>query len=174
VAPCPLFFYLSIDGLRGVRYKATVFVVELYSFSKSASIDPASRRECEEIMSEIFKENPSYWPYGLSIKGHQSADHADVYMIREASSRRPVGFTGWQEFQERSVPGNETSPLIKVGYYSIGILHEYRGHGLAKAAVARLLREKAASVDEVRAFIMPHNKPSIELAARLGVPVVHG
>ncbi len=148
-----------------------MFTVELVRFDKSANVNPASRRECEEIMSEIFKEDPSYWPYGLSIAGHKCADHADVYMIREASTRRPIGFTGWQEFKKRK---GKNGPFEKIGYYSIGILPEYRGHGLAKAAVARLLQEKAAGVDRVEAFIMPHNTPSMGLADALGISVTHG
>lgn len=55
--------------------------------------------------------------------------------------------------------------------YSIGILPEYRGHGFAKEAVAKILREKAAGVDEVRSYVMPHNQKSKAPAASLGVPV---
>lgn len=132
---------------------------------KSASegqfeIDPEARRECEDIMDKIRNENPSYWPYGLDIKGH----NAGVWMVRQASDNKPVGFVGWQERHEGRV---------KTGYYSVGILPEYRGHGLASAAVSNLLREKAAGVDRVQAFIVPHNEPSHNLARKLGIPIVH-
>ena len=111
-------------------------------------------------MERIRAEDPSYWPYGLDIKGHDGG----VWMVRQASTDRPVGFVGWQERKQGRT---------KVGYYSVGILPEYRGHGLAKAAVARLLSEKAASVDRVQAFILPHNTPSIALARSLGVQITH-
>ena len=119
-------------------------------------------------MEKVRREDPSYWPYGLDMKNHIAAG-GNVYMIRSASTREPVGFTGWQEFQEKAASG---AP-IKVGYYSIGILPEFRNNGFAKAAVAQLLKVKAASVDQVKAFIVPHNAPSHRLAESLGVPVVH-
>lgn len=132
--------------------------------SKSAnesehSVNLNSRRECEEIMDAIYKENPSYWPYGLSIGSHDGG----VYMIREASTKRPVGFTGWQEREENGQ---------KVGYYSIGILSDYRNNGYAKQAVAKLIKIKSANVDRVQALIMKHNQPSLALAEKLGIPVV--
>ena len=136
--------------------------IERAAFTKSGSvhtIDSAARRECEDLMERIRVEDPSYWPYGLSVAGHD-----DLYMIREASTRRAVGFTGWQEFNE----GGK-----KVGYYSIGILPEYRNHGMAKAAVAELLGMHAPTVDCVKAFIAPHNTRSACLARSLGITVVH-
>lgn len=125
---------------------------------KSAAARPALQ-ECEDIMSRIYGENPRYWPYGLDTKGHD-----ELYMIREASTKKAVGFTGWQEFRE----GRD-----RVGFYSIGVLPEYRGNGFAKAAVSQLLERKAAGVDRVQAFIVPGNTKSIRLAAVLGIPVVH-
>lgn len=146
-----------------------MFTVEEVSFDKSASvINSESRREVEDIMDRIYREDPSNWPYGCGIEGHVSTG-GNVYMIRSASTREPVGFTGWQEFREKAASGKP----IKVGYYSIGILPEFRHNGMAKAAVSQLLKIKAASVDQVKAFIVPHNTPSHYLAESLGVPVVH-
>lgn len=110
-------------------------------------------------MKKIYDENPSYWPYGLDIAAHDGG----VYMIREASTGKPIGFTGWQERNEDN---------IKVGYYSIGILPEYRNNGFAKKAVAKLISIKAANVDRVQALVMKHNKPSLALADALHIPVV--
>ncbi len=140
-----------------------MFTVEKLSFNKSASasetsINLESRRECENIMKRIYDEDPSYWPYGLDLSSHDGG----VYMIREASTRKPIGFTGWQERMEGST---------KVGYYSIGILPEYRNNGYAKQAVAKLISVKSANVDCVKALIMKHNKPSLALAESLHVPV---
>lgn len=146
-----------------------MFILEEISFDKSASvINSAARREVEDIMDRIYREDSSNWPYGCSIRGHLETG-GNVYMVRSASTREPVGFTGWQEFQEKAASGKP----IKVGYYSIGILPEFRQNGFAKAAVAQLLKIKAASVDQVKAFIVPHNAPSHQLAESLGVPVVH-
>lgn len=126
--------------------------------SYTRSFDAEARRECEGIMDKIYKENPEYWPHGLNI-----ASHDDMYMIREASTNEAVGFTGWQE---RVRDGK------RVGYYTVGVLPEHRNKGYAKAAVAKILCNKAASVDKVQAFIVESNKPSRELAASLGVEVV--
>lgn len=112
--------------------------------------------ECSQIMDKIVAENPSYWPYGCN----PDMFNGGVYLIRKSASHEPVGFTGWQEFQEDGK---------KIGYYSIGILPEYRQQGFAKEAVAKLINEKSASVDEVRALVMKHNKPSLELAKALNV-----
>lgn len=111
---------------------------------------------CSKIMDRIVAENPSYWPYGCNPEMFNGG----VYLIRKSASHEPVGFTGWQEFDEDGK---------KVGYYSIGILPEYRQQGFAKEAVAKLINEKSATVDEVRAFVMQHNKPSLELAKTLNV-----
>jgi hypothetical protein len=112
--------------------------------------------ECHRIMNKIVSENPSYWPYGCD----PTMFNGGVYMIRKSASHEPVGFTAWQEFNEDGK---------KVGYYAIGILPEYRNQGFAKEAVSKLINEKSASVDEVRAFIMSHNKPSLQLAKALNV-----
>lgn len=138
-----------------------MFTVTHFDFrghAKSASVLSA-RSECEDIMRKIYKEDPSYWPYGID-----AANHDELFLIRKSGSNDPVGFTGWQEFNEGGV---------KTGYYSIGILPEYRGNGFAKEAVTNLIRTKAATVDRVQAFIVPHNKKSIGLAHKLGVPVRH-
>ena len=115
-------------------------------------------REVEDVMQRIYKENPSYWPYGLSIPMH-----TNMYAIRDKGTEKIAGFVGWQEFNE----GGK-----KVGAYSIGILPEYRKHGFAKEAVAKLLMEKSGHVDRVCAFIMPKNGPSHALANSLSVPIV--
>jgi len=111
-------------------------------------------------MDRIYKEDPGKWPHGLQMSGFDGG----VYMIREASTGSPVGFTGWQE--KRGSYGE------RVGYYSIGILPDYRRNGYAKAAVNQLLHDKSANVDRVEAFIAKGNKPSIALADALGVDVV--
>jgi RimJ/RimL family protein N-acetyltransferase len=128
--------------------------------TKSAcNVNSADRRECEGIMRTIYQENPTFFPHGLFIEGLD-----DAYVVKQASTLKPVGFTGWQEFPE----GRQ-----KVGYYSIGILPEFRGQGYAKSALAGILAEKEASVDKVRAFIVPHNLPSIRLAESFGIEITH-
>lgn len=141
-----------------------MFTVEKVQMTKSAhetetSINLEARRECENIMKRIYDEDPSYWPHGLDIAAHDGG----VYMIREASTKKPIGFTGWQERMEGPT---------KVGFYSIGILPEYRNNGYAKQAVAKLISIKAANVDRVQALVMKHNKPSLALAESLHVPVI--
>lgn len=131
------------------------YTVELY---KSASVkDMSAREEARGIMKKIYDEDPSYWPYGLDIPGHES-----LYIIRDNMTKAAAGFVGWQEMVENGK---------RVGSYSIGILPEYRKKGFAKEAVAKVLRIKSAAVDEVRAYVMKHNAPSHALADSLGVKV---
>lgn len=136
------------------------FFVEHYTITPFAGEKNASsgRQECEAIMERIYNENPTYWPYGLNVKGHQ-----DVYLVKDATTKQPVGFVGWQEFTEY--------PNRRVGSYSVGILPEYRGNGYATEAVARVLREKSAGVDEVRSYVVHSNVASHGLADKLGVQV---
>lgn len=116
-----------------------------------------SYMEVQNVMSRIYNEDPSYWPYGLAIPGHQ-----DVYAIRDSQTEKIAGFVGWQEVKQNGK---------KVGSYSIGILPEYRGRGFAKEAVAKILLKKAAGVDSVCAYVMSHNAPSKKLANSLSVPI---
>ena len=141
------------------------FYIEEAQMVKSASsseytLNPSARAECEHIMGKIYSEDPSYWPYGLTVSGHNGG----MYMIRQASTNEAVGFTGWQE---RAEDGK------RVGYYSVGVLPEYRGNGFAKRAVSQLLAKKASTVDKVQAFIMSHNRKSMNMANSLGVPITH-
>lgn len=140
-----------------------MFYVQELSMVKSAgedsyTINSNSRLEMESIMDRIYKENPSYWPDGLSISGHEN-----LYMIRSASTNEPAGFVGWQTRKEANT---------KVGYYTIGILPEFRRNGYAKAAVSKLIEKKANEVDTVRAYIVPHNYASRSLANKLNIPIV--
>jgi len=115
-------------------------------------------------MGQIYGENPEYWPYGLNIGGHDGG----CWLVREASTMKAAGFVGWQERSEWL-----KDRFIKVGYYTIGILPEFRNRGMAKQAVDALLRRKSASVDMVKAFIVPGNNKSMSLAKSLGIAVVH-
>ena len=136
------------------------YVVDYIAFPADGTkqaYDLSGRMEAQAIMDRIYNEDPSYWPYGLGIPGHDG-----VYLIRDKMTKQAAGFVGWQQMLE----GGRL-----IGSYSIGILPEYRGHGFAKEAVAKILREKAAGVDEVRSYVMPHNQKSKALAASLGVPV---
>ncbi|WP_297408172.1 GNAT family N-acetyltransferase [uncultured Akkermansia sp.] len=136
------------------------YVVDYIAFPADGTkqaYDLSGRMEAQAIMDRIYNEDPSYWPYGLGIPGHDG-----VYLIRDKMTKQAAGFVGWQQMME----GGRL-----IGSYSIGILPEFRGHGFAKEAVAKILREKAAGVDEVRSYVMPHNQKSKALAASLGVPV---
>ena len=123
----------------------------------SSSVDMSAREEARDIMRRIYDEDPSFWPYGLDIPGHES-----LYLVRDKLTKQAAGFVGWQEMLD----GGK-----KVGSYSVGILPEYRKKGFAKEAVAKILRIKSASVDEVRAYVMDHNTPSKALASSVGVKV---
>lgn len=142
-------------------------------------------QEAKGLLRQIYDENPKHWPNGLT------PDHFDggLYLIREASTRKPIGFCGWQERDESVAlnlhqlkeAGSRLDPRwdnlfkslgcrhVKTGYYSIGILPEYRNNGFAKEALSKLIAMKSAGVDRVRALIMASNKPSLALADSLGV-----
>lgn len=114
--------------------------------------------ECQDIMNRIYSENPSYWPYGLNTAGHD-----DLYIIRDKMTKKACGFVGWQEQRH----GRKL-----VGSYTIGVLPEFRGAGFAKEAVAKIVQQKSAGVDEVRAYVVNGNTPSEALANSLSIPVV--
>lgn len=139
------------------------YTIELYTLPEpgvkqaSTAIDMSAREEARGIMKKIYDEDPSYWPYGLDIPGHES-----LYLIRDNMTKAAAGFVGWQEMVDNG---------RLIGSYSIGILPEYRQKGFAKEAVSKILRIKSACVDEVRAYVMAHNKPSHNLADSLGVKV---
>lgn len=108
------------------------YVVDYVAFPApgvKSAYDLSGRMEAQAIMDRIYNEDPSYWPYGLGIPGHDG-----VYLIRDKMTKQAAGFVGWQQMME----GGRL-----IGSYSIGILPEYRGHGFAKEAVAKILREKA-------------------------------
>jgi GNAT superfamily N-acetyltransferase len=127
---------------------------------KISSVNASSLGEAKGIMERIRSENPSYWPHGLS------AEHFDdgLYLIREKTASTPVGFCGFQ----RRLDLDGDRPVV-TGYYSIGVLPEYRRHGFAKEAVSKLLSMKSARCDRMRAMIVASNTPSLKLADSLGV-----
>lgn len=144
------------------RYVKSAYTIELYKAEKNmtkqaSAIDMSARQEARDIMKKIYDEDPSYWPYGLDIPGHES-----LYIVRDNMTKAAAGFVGWQEMLENG---------RRVGSYSIGILPEYRNKGFAKEAVSKILQIKSACVDEVRAYVMKHNAPSHALADSLGVKV---
>lgn len=111
------------------------------------------------LLETIRSENPSLWPNGLTV-GHFRP--GNLWLIQKSAASEPVGFVGWQERNVDSVP---------TGYYSIGVLPEYRHRGIAKQAVARLLATKSSGVTRVRALVVPGNTPSEHLARSLRVPI---
>lgn len=113
----------------------------------------------EGIMSRILHEDPSYWPHGLKTDQFNGG----LYLVKESATADPVGFVGWQKFDE----GEK-----KVGYYAVGILPAYRERGFAKSAVAQVIREVRDHCDDVKAMIMRHNSPSKALARSLNIEVV--
>lgn len=144
-------------GVRNGKYAAlTTCAAEVRDGHEKSA---ATREEAESIMHAVRDENPKWWPYGWETSGHES-----LYVIKAASTGQPVGVVGWQEFQR----GKQ-----RIGSYAIGILPEYRGSGFAKEAVARVIREKSAHVDQVRSYIVRGNSPSVKLAESLGVPIYH-
>lgn len=145
------------DSLEDVKLPFSVEKHELADDVTEKSASLTGRSEVREIMQKIYNEDPSYWPYGLGISGHQS-----VYLIRDNMTKAAAGFVGWQEQMERGK---------KIGSYSIGILPEYRGNGFAKEAVAKIIQKKAARVDEVRSYVCSHNNRSKGLAKTLNITV---
>lgn len=116
-------------------------------------------KQASGILQRILAEEPEFWPYGLSV---DQFDGGLYLLSKQANSQDFLGFVGWQERDEDD---------RKIGYYAIGVLPEYRRQGLAKAAVQKILKEKAAGVDEVRALVMSHNGPSKALA--MSIPGVN-
>jgi len=127
----------------------------MYNYEKVAS---SSLKEAKDILRDIYEENPKHWPHGL----YPEQMDGGLYLVREASTKEPVGFVGWQERIE---------DFKKIGYYSVGIKQAHRRSGYAKAAVKKLIQEKSARVDRVKALIVEGNEPSVGLAENLEVEV---
>ena len=128
-------------------------------FKLSSLAEESSLETCSQILQDIYHENPKHWPCGLTV-GH----HDDLYLIRDKQSNAPVGFVSFQKITDAM------GELI--GYYTIGMKRAYRGLGMAKEALEKMLLEKSGEVKEVRAFIVNTNTPSMMLANRLGIPIV--
>lgn len=133
------------------------FIEHLPTVKSASAAEKSAREQCVQLMDQIYKENPEYWPNGLDI----TPDH-EVFMVRSASTKEPAGFVGWQERNRDN---------RRVGYYTVGILPAFRGEGFAKEAVAKIIDMKSQGVDCVRAYIAPSNAPSHRLAASLNVDV---
>lgn len=150
----------KLEEVGRLRELANPMSVEKYACFNGASMEKqasTAREEVRSIMHRIYEEDPSYWPYGLDIPGHDS-----VYLIRDNMTKQAAGFVGWQVLHE----GKK-----KIGSYSIGILPEYRNNGFAKEAVAKVLQKKASQVDEVRSYVCSHNKRSKGLANSLNITI---
>ena len=133
--------------------------VKDFGLYKQASFDYDSLSETRDIMRDIYNENPEYWPYGLNVEGHD-----EVYLIRDNLTKKACGFVGWQQHMEDGKI---------IGSYSIGIKPEFRGNGMAKEAVAKLLKTKVDKVDVVKSYIKSGNEGSECLARSLNIPIQH-
>lgn len=116
--------------------------------------------EAGHILEKIRSENPSFWPYGLGVGSFDGG----CYLMKAAGEKNPVGFVGWQQRHE--------GPKL-VGYYAVGVLPDHRRRGYATAGVEQIINMKKASVDQIKAFVMPHNDASIGLANKLKVQIIH-
>jgi len=121
-----------------------------------------SKSFVQGVFRTLYAEHPEHWGNGLSFRNFSPINGESVYAVRTKSANTPIGFVGWQ---------NRIENGKTIGYYSVGLLPEYRGQGYAKEAVAKLIAEKSAGVDEVRALIHQSNTSSLRLAEALGVPV---
>lgn len=115
----------------------------------------AAARELDVCLEHIRAENPDHWPFGLKV-----AMFRRVHPVEKAGDL--AGFVGWQTVKQSGK---------SVGYYSVGILPEFRRQGLAKQACRRLIDTYGSGVDEVHAMIADGNEPSVKLAKHLGVTV---
>lgn len=61
------------------------YVVDYIAFPADGTkqaYDLSGRMEAQAIMDRIYNEDPSYWPYGLGIPGHDG-----VYLIRDRMTK---------------------------------------------------------------------------------------
>lgn len=119
------------------------------------------RMHIDEIMSQIYEENPKWFPYGLSRDMLNK-----VWKIMDPTTNEPAGFTG------RQVRPNTNGG--KTGWYAVGLLPSFRGKGLAQRALSEMFEHHLPEgVNDVKAFIVKGNEKSVALANRLGVPYQH-
>lgn len=137
-----------------------VLKINHQNLTKQAYVSPDTElaKEAQSIMDTIYNENPNWWPYGLNVQCHD-----DVYIVKDKLTEKSAGFVGWQ---------TRTQNGKRIGSYSIGILPEFRGNGFAKEAVAKIVKEKAKEVDEVKSYVKKENTKSKALAKSLNIPVI--
>lgn len=109
----------------------------------------------DSILKKIYQENPQYFPYGLNRDLYSGFD--DVLNLVFSEKGIPIGFAGLQKRIDNLGK--------RIGYYSIGILPEYRGKGFGRSAVKALLedRKNKESVNGYKALISKTNVPSLSL-----------
>lgn len=111
----------------------------------------------QDVLSLIEKEQPSYWPNGLNTGLYNgSGDNLTALTDKEGNV---VGFLGWQE-------------RGGTGYYSVGLLPEYRKKGIASRLLPDYIKEMNTRNLPVKATIDKDNAPSLALADKLGVKVI--
>ena len=111
----------------------------------------------EDVLSFIEKETPSYWPNGLNT-GLYNGSGDNITGLSDGDGNI-VGFLGWQE-------------RGGTGYYSVGLLPEYRKKGIASKLLPSYIKEMNTHDLPVKATINKDNAPSLALADKIGVKVI--
>lgn len=110
------------------------------------------------IFKSLYEEDKKYWPNGLSKDLYDGEDDL-LYLLTTKEDESPIGFVA------RQVRGKGT-PEGRASYYSIGVLPEFRGKGVAKEALLNLLNQKPVTKKH---FYTVHkdNKGSLALYSSL-------
>lgn len=110
-------------------------------------------KSVEDLFEAIYNEDKKYWPYGLNV-GLYNGDKDIVKLIKDKDNNL-AGFVATQV--------RETANDKPTAFYSVGILPEHRGKGLASKHLKELLKEQSGK--DYKHFYTVHkdNIPSLSL-----------
>lgn len=119
-------------------------------------------RQLDKVLDTIFKENPKYFPYGLSRDNYNLDKEDEIILITDDNNENIIkGFVGVQKQKDKN------NPNIKSAYYSIGILPEFRNKGLAEKALSYMIKKHQFTVDKNIYSVVENNTPSLKVYNKL-------
>lgn len=143
--------------LRTDKRKQETGNIEKKGSIRSTDIEGV-QRDLDKILSRIYEENKRYFPHGLYKERYNGNDDV-LEIIKDEETGAPAGFRG---VQVRTNPENK-----RVAYYSIGVLPEFRGKGLAEKAMIKSLLEEGDKFDMNAYTVNKENRPSLFLYKKL-------
>ena len=107
----------------------------------------------EDLFEAIYNEDKKYWPHGLNLSLYNGENDA-IKLIKDKDNNL-AGFT--------AVQVRDNLKDKPTAFYSVGILPEYRGKGLASIFLRKLIEENKGKDYKHTYTVHKDNKPSLSL-----------